>query len=197
MKDLNIKFTTSEKNYARENVAKQAHRVYNKTLKKIKNQNDYDLNDNIHFESTFRGKFSEADRENTFSSLKISFPDFETYKTDKQIKNLEGANKVVLETEKVSLLHLFCQDTPTLSKVIHEDNKFLENLLIARSTKHLTSKLFKHYFLYHSQFKEKCASRLNEILIENGIQVGMWKCEFWTKNTTNMQVRFSFGIMKM
>lgn len=196
MRGLDVTFTIGEKNYVRENVAKKAHRIYNKTLKKIKERGNYDLKDNIHFESKFRGIFSKANRENTFTSLKISFPDFETYEADKNIKNLKGANRVVLKSEKISLLHLFHQEAPTLSKVIHEDNKFLENLLNARSTEHFTSKLFKHYFLYHSQFKEKCASRLNEILMENGIQVGMWKCEFWTMNTTNMQVRFSFEMMK-
>ncbi len=196
MRNLDVTFTIDEKNYVRKNVAKKSHQIYNKALRKIKEQGNYDLKDNICFESKFRGGFNKANRENTFSSLKISFPDFETYEADKKIKNLEGANRVVLKSEKISLLHLFHQEAPTLSKVIHEDNKFLENLLTARSTEHLTSKLFKHYFSHHSQFKEKCASRLNEILMGNGIQVGMWKCEFWTINTTNMQAGFSFGMMK-
>ena len=169
MRDLDVTFTTGEKNYARENVAKKSHQIYNKTLRKVKERGNYNLKDNIRFESTFRGIYSKENRENTFSSLKISFPDFETYETDKKIKNLKGANRVVLKSEKISLLHLFHQEAPTLSKVIHEDNKFLENLLNARSANHLTSKLFKYYFSYHSQFKEKSANRLNEILMENGI----------------------------
>lgn len=197
MRDLDVNLTIGEKNYARKGIAKKSHQIYNKTLRKIKEQGNYDLKDNICFESKFIGISSKANRENTFSTLKISFPGFETYEADEKIKNLKGANRVILKSEKISLLHLFHQEAPTLSKVIHEDNKFLENLLNARSTEHLTSKLFKHYFSYHSQFKEKCASRLNEILIENGIQVGIWKCEFWTMNTTNMQVRYSFEMRKM
>lgn len=197
MRNLDVTFTIGEKNYARKGIAKKSHQIYNKTLRKIKEQGSYDLKNDICFESKFRGIFSKQNRKNTFSSLKISFPDFETYETDKKIRNLKGANRVVLKSEKISLLHLFHQEAPALSKVIHEDNKFLENLLTARSTEHLTSKLFKHYFSYYSQFKEKCVSRLVEILMENGIGVGKWDCEFWSMNTTNMQVRYSFEMRKM